>query len=88
MPGAHPRSIRHHLRGGPPTCTYLSAPPGVGAPAQCTLMQELLDSTLKLKKKIDTKTKKGPPNGFLRALSLLKWINMVNGNPLKEWKSL
>ena len=42
----------------------------------------------KIFKKLDTKTKKGPPNGFLRALSLLKWINMVNGNPLKEWKSL
>ena len=42
----------------------------------------------KLFKKIDTKTIKGPPNGFLRALSLLKWINMVNGNPLKDWKSL
>ena len=35
-------------------------------------------------KKLDTKTKKGPPNCFLRALLLLKWINMVNSNPLKE----
>ena len=38
----------------------------------------------KIFKKLDTKTKKGPPNGFLRALLLLKWINMVNSNPLKE----
>ena len=35
-------------------------------------------------KKSDTKTKKGPPDCFLQALLLLKWIDMINSNPMKE----
>ena len=35
-------------------------------------------------KKLYTKTKKGPLVRFLQALLLLKWIFMINSNPLKE----
>ena len=33
-------------------------------------------------KTLDTENKKGPPNCFIEALLLLKWITVINSNPL------